>query len=128
MSGSAFSNAAAPDELEKLQGEALEAEYVGAGGSGPGAEPEPEPVGLGADACTALAGTVFELIAMRRGDMWRLAPDESQAVGQALDAVLAKYAPGIGDVGPEASLLLVTLAVVMPRVQAEKQSGAGDET
>jgi len=116
-----YKNAAAPEEMEQLAGEAIEAEYVEADQG----EPDQEPQGLGADACSALAGTVFELIAMRRGELWRLKPDESDAMGNALDAVLAKYAPGIGDIGAEASLLLITVALVMPRMQADKVAEDG---
>ena len=120
---SEYGNAAAPEELESLHAEALEAEVVDEGHG----EPEAEPQGLGGEACAALAGTVFELVAMRRGEHWRLNNEESQAFGNALDAVLQKYAPQVGNVGPEASLLLVTAAVLMPRIQKDRAAQT-DET
>jgi len=113
-----YKNAASPEEMEGLAGEAVEAEYVGE------KESEQPSECIGSEACGALAGTVFELVAMRRGEHWRLKSEESAAVGNALDAVLTKYAPQLGNIGAEASLLLVVVSVMMPRMQADREAGA----
>jgi len=118
-----FKNAAAPDEMEALQDEALQAEFV------PENEPDQEAAqadGLGVDACGALAGSVFDLIAMRRGEHWRLKSDEAAAVGSALDEVVRKYAPAMGNIGAEAALGLVLVSVVLPRMQGDKKAGENE--
>ncbi len=114
MSGS--NGPADPAALEALKAEAIEAEQ----------QPvedieEAAPDTLGAEACGMLAGVAFDLVATRRGEHWRLSEQERQLIGENLDAVLAKYLPGV-NMGPEASLAVVLAAVVMPRLRADMQA------
>lgn len=66
-----------------------------------------------------LAGSVvlvlFELVAARAGDHWRVTPAEAQAWGAAAGPVLDKYL-GRGNLGPEVTLVAATLGLLVPRV------------
>ena len=110
-----------PEELEQinreLQGEEREQ----------GAPAQPPGEFLGREQAAALCDAVFGVVAARFGDHWRLAPQEAEALGGALDAVLAKYMPADGgQYGPEAALAITTAMIVLPRLQRQRQEAAED--
>lgn len=83
----------------------------------PGTATEPEPE-LGAAELAFLFDMTFSLMAARRGDHWKLHGDESKALGEATDKVLAKYLPDV-KAGPEVVLLLTAGAIVAPRLMED---------
>ncbi len=111
-----------PDELEAIEGELLDSE----------AEARPEDAGpeqarefIGAEHAAALCSNLFAVVASRKGEHWLLKEREAQALGGALDAVLAKYIPaGAERYGPEITLVSVAASIILPRMQAS--AGAGD--
>lgn len=70
-----------------------------------------------------LAGTValvvFEVVAGRAGEHWRLSAVEAREFGRAAGAVLDKHL-GRGAMGPEAALVAVALSLVLPRLMMTK--------
>jgi len=75
---------------------------------------------LGGEQCAALCSGLFDVVAARRGERWKLKPDEAIALGGAVDAVLAKYIPsGLESFGEEAVLITVALAIALPRVKGD---------
>jgi len=72
---------------------------------------------IGAEKCAGICRALSDLIASRKGDKFKLKPEESEQLGAALDPVLAKYMPKDGgDISAELSLALVALAIVVPRM------------
>jgi len=87
-----------------------------------GGEPAPRGEFLGAEACGGLCSSMFDLLAARKGEHWKLKDEEAAQLGGALDRVLAKYIPnGLDKYNDETALLLIAIGIVMPRMQ-----GAGD--
>lgn len=109
-----------PDELEAIEGELLE---DAATPEGPETETRAE--FIGAEHAAALCANLFAVVASRKGEHWLLKEREAQALGGALDAVLAKYIPaGAERYGPEIALVSVAASIILPRMQAS--AGAGD--
>lgn len=111
-----------------LQAEA-DAAIAGVDPVGPVAAPVEAPVATKetADMCTMLLGVTFnQVLAPRQGDHWALADEECAALGTAYGAVLDKYFPNLRS-GPEAAAVIVTLAVLGPRVMKTVQQKAADE-
>jgi len=105
----------APEEFA-----ALESEIIDPGQDTSGVEDDYSAPGdfLGADACSGLCSMVFDVLAARRGEHWRLAPPEAEQLGGALDQVLAKYLPdNMEKWGPEITLLTVSAMIVLPRMR-----------
>jgi len=72
---------------------------------------------MGAEVCEGLCASIFNLIASRNGDHWRLNQEESQALATAADAVLAKYIPaGFEKYSAETALIIVAAGIVLPRM------------
>lgn len=91
----------------------------------PSAPPIVEPTPPSAETaamCTTLLGVTFNhALAPRLGDHWKLADDECSALGAAYGAVLDKYFPNLR-AGPEVAAIVVTLAVLGPRVMMTVQA------
>jgi len=75
---------------------------------------------------TMVLGGVFEVLAVRLGDHWRLDPKEAKAIAEPAVAVLDKYLPDF-ESGPELALVASVGMVVMPRVLKQKQLAQQDE-
>lgn len=78
-----------------------------------------------------LIGTVCAVVASRKGEHWLLKEAESEAVGDALAAVMDKYMPDM-DAGPEMALVVTVGMVFGPRLladlsQAETDKDAGND-
>lgn len=118
------SNSFSADEMDGLMDEALgidaelESQEIEQG-----FDQETQGQGFGPEACGAMLGTAFDVLAARRGEHWRLKPAESQMLGVAFDGVLEKYLPGLADkVGPEAGLALAAFAIFMPRIKQDQEA------
>jgi len=111
------------EEIEALKTELLE---DGEGFSSDGeSHHEKATEFMGADACSGLCSSMFDLLAARKGEQWHLKPEESQSLGGALDAVLAKYIPaGLDKYSAETALILVAIGIVMPRMSQGGEHGA----
>jgi hypothetical protein len=68
----------------------------------------------------------FSLLAKMRGDHWKLDADSANEAGAAYAAVLLKYFPNIQS-GPEITAILITAALVAPRVMIDKAQAAQRE-
>jgi len=65
---------------------------------------------------------VFAIIAARRGAHWALALGEAAALGESLDAVLAKYLPdGADKYAAEIGLIGAAAMIVMPRLAMDSE-------
>ncbi|HZF30006.1 MAG TPA: hypothetical protein VE907_12865 [Gammaproteobacteria bacterium] len=114
-------------DVDALLRHEADAALAGAGPVGPVAPPVEAPVASKetADMCAMLLGVTFnQVLAPRSGDHWKLADEECTALGTAYGAVLDKYFPNLRT-GPEAAAIIVTLAVLGPRVMAHVK--AADE-
>jgi hypothetical protein len=69
---------------------------------------------------TMVLGGVFEVLAVRLGDHWRLDPKEAKAIAEPAVAVLDKYLPDF-ESGPELALVASLGMVVLPRALQQKQ-------
>jgi len=103
----------APDEFEAIQAEVM--------GEGDGFEDQAEQQAMprqfiGSEQCGKMVGMIFDVIAGRSGEKWKLDAKESGALGDALDPVLAKYMPDANSAGEEVQLCIVALAVFLPRM------------
>ena len=68
---------------------------------------------------------VFDLVAARKGAHWSLVPQEKDAIGRAVDSVLAKYIPTSAEAyGPEIGLAVAAMAIVVPRMQKQDDAQA----
>lgn len=67
---------------------------------------------------------VFEVLAVRLGDHWRLDQREASAIAEPAIAVIDKYVPNFEN-GPELALVAATAMVVVPRVMAQQQIREG---
>lgn len=115
-------------ELDKLAAEA-EAEEVQGGEyiPGQGEQAEPEPAGPATGEIIApILQITFGLIASRRGAHWALTDQEAIEAGNAYGAVMDKYFPD-APMGPEVTAVIVTLAIVGPRVGEDKRKAAAAE-
>jgi hypothetical protein len=81
----------------------------------------------------ALAGMIggglvvtFNLLAKMRGDHWALDADSANEAGEAYAAVILKYFPNIQS-GPEITALLITAALIAPRIMVDKAISAQRE-
>jgi len=73
---------------------------------------------LGAQACAGLCVSMFDLLASRKGEQWKLKDGEAEQLGGALDRVLAKYIPaGLDKYNDETALFLIALGIIMPRLK-----------
>jgi len=106
----------APDELEAIEAEIIDPEE----------NENPDDVSaasssgdfIGADACSGLCSIIFDMLASRRGEHWRLSQPESEQLGGAVDAVLGKYLPGnLERWGPEITLATILSMIVLPRMK-----------
>ena len=70
--------------------------------------------------CGTLAKLIFSILANRKGKHWALSKEEADDLGPAIAAVLDKYMPGMKG-GPEATLIIAVMLIVMPRVQADAE-------
>lgn len=106
---------AAIDHLEPVAG----VNQVGAGSGGgepmPVLPKEPDPN------LVLLLSLLFDMTAGVAGDHWSLKPNEADSLSMALDPVLSKYL-GDFDMGCEVTLLLTAGMIIIPRVQASKQT------
>lgn len=68
----------------------------------------------------------FGLLAKMRGDHWKLDADSANEAGAAYAAVLLKYFPNIQS-GPEITAILITAALIAPRVMIDKAQAAQRE-
>jgi len=110
----------APEEFEAIQAEVM--------GEGDGFQQEPKQPAtprafIGSDQCGKMVGMLFEVVAGRAGEKWRLDAKESGALGEALDPVLAKYMPSADQAGEEVQLAIVALAVFLPRMMPGGEDG-----
>ena len=96
----------------------------------------PQPVADAAVAGMISGGLVvtFNLLAKQRGAHWALDADTANEAGTAYALVIQKYFPAFQG-GPEFTALLITVALIAPRVmmdkanaalEAEKAQGASD--
>ncbi len=106
-------------ELAALEAEAesIEGDYIG-GDSGQDQEPE-GPAFTTADILEPLLRISFGLVATRKGKHWELSGPESKEAAQAYGAVIDHYFPDVTG-GPVVSALLVTGAILGPRVAQDK--------
>lgn len=109
----AYSDELAAIAREDEAASVSEGEYLGGAQEAEG--PDPDEVQLVA----SLAKMSGELLAARRGDHWRLADREAMAWAEAAVPVLNKYAPDFKS-SPELALVLASIVLVIPRVQADK--------
>ena len=129
----------ADSELEHrlgcLQGEAMSAEAEAMDGIYPqtdqieqNLEPSeaPAPALPTADAMTMLVATVTNLVAVRRGEFWRLQREEAEAVGQAYGALIDAWLPP-EKVGPGVMAIMVTGMVFGPRLVEDHQAHNSEE-
>jgi len=106
------------DEMPEMVGQDVQIE----------AEPMPKGEFMGAEACSGLCASMFDMIAARKGEHWKLAEEESGQMGAALDRVLAKYIPkGLDKYNDETALLVISLGILMPRMNAENVESEGVE-
>lgn len=76
------------------------------------------PVVISPEMWGQLPSAVFDSLAARMGEHWRLNQEEKTAYGQAVMLVAERYLPDYTDKYPElAILLLVTVQVTVPRVK-----------
>lgn len=108
------------NELEHLAA-AADAEEPAEGEFIPGQEPEPEPEQQHstAEVLAPLLQITFGIVASRRGPHWALSDGEAKEAGEAYGAVMDKYFPEVS-MGPEVTAVMVTLAIVGPRVMQDK--------
>jgi len=116
------------EPLSQAEVDAVECEIVGDNsggfeGHGQGDRaPAAKPEFIGAEKCAGLCSALSDMIAGRKGDKWKLKPEESKSLGEALDPVLAKYMPESGeDFSAEFSLTLVAFAIIVPRMNAASE-------
>lgn len=71
-----------------------------------------------------MVGVVFTITATRRGELWKLAPEEQAAIGDALANVL-RHVPmpekQVGIAADIAALGFVSYAIVVPRLEADRK-------
>ncbi len=109
------------EELEAIEVELADAEISDEGIDNERAKISGEFVG--AETCSALCNSLFNLMASRKGHVWKLTEEESQALGASLDAVLAKYIPtGIDKYGQEFALISVAVAIILPRIKRTQKA------
>lgn len=58
---------------------------------------------------------------------WNIQPAEVAALSEAYGALAAKYLPEVGEVGPEISAALVTVAILAPRVRLPRKAKAAND-
>jgi len=79
---------------------------------------------IGTESCAGLCLSMFDVLASRKGEAWKLKEDEAAQLGSALDRVLAKYIPaGLDKYSDETALLVISLGIVLPRLNAESSAG-----
>jgi len=109
----------APEELDAIETEIIEQEEPPESHDFSGGDYTTGKF-LGTDACSGLCSMVFDVLASRRGDHWRLQAPEAEQLGGALDQVLAKYLPdNMERWGPEITLITVATMIVLPRMRGE---------
>jgi hypothetical protein len=74
---------------------------------------------------TMVLGGVFEVLAVRLGEHWRLDPKEANAIAVPAVEVMDKYLPEFEN-GPEVALVAAVGMVVLPRVLAQKQLSSNE--
>jgi len=109
------------EELEAIEVELVDSEIADDDETIDNEQAEKPKEFVGAETCSALCSSLFNLLASRKGDVWKLEDEEAQSLGASLDAVLAKYIPaGIDKYGQEFALISVAAAIILPRLKADK--------
>lgn len=85
------------------------------------AEPTPEDVARLATAFGAAFCVAFDILAVARGDHWRLAAGDQKALGETWAAAWAPYMGNAGKYMPFIVAGFTTVGVVMPKVQTDQQ-------
>lgn len=109
---------------ENLNAFSGEGEFI-PGNDGP--NPQAEEMQLGGEELAFIFEIGFGVVATRRGDHWKIKPDEAQQLGTATDKVLQKYLPNM-QTGPEVALCLTAGMVFLPRLMMDQQIAAQAET
>ena len=107
-------------QLDALMTDEFDPVAAGVGDGKPGSSPGAKSAGAETGAVLGgLVAVVCNVVSARRGDHWKLKPEESEAVGDAAAAVLDKYVPDV-EAGPEFAFVMVCLGVFGPRMLADK--------
>lgn len=67
-----------------------------------------------------LVAVCGSMLAGARGRHWQPSPEESEAIGSALDAVLDKYLPNF-ETGPEFALISAVAIYTVPRLMKDRE-------
>ncbi len=110
------------NELDQLAGEGAAEDVAGEyipGSDGPGPEQQQGPQHSTADVLAPVLQITFGLIASRRGQHWALSDGEAKEAAEAYGTVIDKYFPDV-NTGPELTAVIVTLAIVGPRLGQDR--------
>ena len=111
-------------ELEQLEAGAAAEEAQDQEGEFIPGETQPEPEqSQTANVLAPMLQITFGLIAARRGKHWALSDGEADEAGKAYGAVIDKYLPDVA-MGPEVTAVMITLAIVGPRLGEDKRQEA----